>query len=185
MVMLPEKDQQIIEAHTGLIHRVVIGCQNRDMVPDLDEILKQAEQNGWLQLVAAIRKILAGSRDTAILKNLDEEDAVIVGSILRGLQNPETLPDLGKGIDGAMAAPGLAAMINGARTGNLETLQLLGNMAQQMMQAGGDMARLAGILRPLVQGNREPEELIEGMSEEGEKLVMNILAELEKLDQRH
>lgn len=185
MVMLPEKDQQIIEAHTGLIHRVVMGCQNRDMVPDLDEILKQAEQNGWLQLVSAIRKILSGSRDTAVLNNLDEEDAVIVGSILRGLQNPETLPDLGKGINGAMAAPGLAAMINGARTGNLETLQLLGNMAQQMMQAGGDMARLAGILRPLVQGVREPEELTEGMSEEGEKLVLGILAELEKLDQRH
>ena len=47
------------------------------------------------------------------------------------------------------------------------------------------MARLAGILRPLVEGVREPEELIEGMGEEGEKLVMGILAELEKLDQRH
>jgi len=185
MAMLPEKDQQIIEAHTGLIHRVVIACQNPDMVPDLEEILKQAEQNGWLQLVAAIRKILAGSRDAAILKTLDEEDAVIVGSILRGLQNPETLPDLNKGVNGAMAAPGIAAMINGARTGNLETLQLLGSMAQQMMMAGGDMARLAGILRPLVEGVRDPEELIEGMSEEGERLVMNILAELEKLDQRH
>jgi hypothetical protein len=47
-----------------------------------------------------------------------------------------------------MAAPGIAAMINGARGGNLETLQLLGNMAQQMKQAGGDMALLAAILRP-------------------------------------
>ncbi len=185
MVMLPEKDQQIIEAHTGLIHRVVIACQNHDMVPDLEDILKQAEQNGWTQLVAAIRKILAGSRDANILKTLDEEDAVIVGSILRGLQNPETLPDLNKGVNGAMAAPGIAAMINGARTGNLETLQMLGSMAQQMMMAGGDMARLAGILRPLVEGVRDPEELTEGMSEEGERLVMNILAELEKLDQRH
>ncbi|VAW73896.1 hypothetical protein MNBD_GAMMA14-816 [hydrothermal vent metagenome] len=185
MVMLPEKDQQIIEAHTGLIHRVVIGCQNRDMVPDLDEILKQAEQNGWQQLVVAIRKILAGSRDMATLNSLDEEDAVIVGSILRGLQNPETLPDLGEGVNGTMAAPGIAAMVNGARTGNLETLQLLGSMAQQMMQAGGDMARLAGILRPLVQGVRDAEELTEGMSDEGEKLVLGILAELENLDQRH
>jgi len=185
MTMLPEKDQQIIEAHTGLIHRVVIGCQNRDMVPDLDEVLKQAEQNGWLQLVAAIRKILGGSRDTAILRTLDEEDAVIVNSILHGLQNPETLPDLGKGVNGAMAAPGIAAMVNGARTGNMETLQLLGTMAQQMMQAGGDMARLAGILRPLVQGVRDAEELTEGMGDEGEKLVLGILAELERLDQRH
>lgn len=182
MATLPEKDQQIISAHTGLIHRVVIGCQNPDMVPDLDEILKQAEQNGWLQLVAAIRKILAGARDAALLRSLDEEDQVIIGSILRGLQNPETLPDLGEAVSGAMAAPGIAAMVNGARTGNLETLQLLGTMAQQMLQAGGDMARLAGILRPLVQGERDADKLTEGMGPEGEKLVLGILGELAKLD---
>jgi len=62
MATLPDKDQQIIDAHTGLIHRVVIGCQNRDMVPDLEDILKQAEENGWRQLVGAIRKILAGTQ---------------------------------------------------------------------------------------------------------------------------
>ena len=163
MATLPEKDQQIIEAHTGLIHRVVIGCQNPAMVPDLENILKQAEQNGWLQLVAAIRRILAGSRDVAILKSLDEEDQVIISSILRGLQNPETLPDLREGVSGAMAAPGIAAMVNGARSGNLETLQLLGDMAQQMLRAGGDMARLAGILRPLVKGERDADKLTEGM----------------------
>ena len=58
MATLPAKEQQIVEAHTGLIHRVVMACQNRERVPDLDDILKQAEQNGWLQLVAAIRQIL-------------------------------------------------------------------------------------------------------------------------------
>ena len=182
MAALPDKDQQIIEAHTGLIHRVVIGCQNRDMVPDLEDILKQAEQNGWLQLVGAIRKILAGSRNGSLLNNLDDEDRVIIRSILRGLQDPETLPDLGKGVDGAMAAPGIAAMVNGARSGNLETLQLLGAMAQQMMRAGGDMARLAGILRPLVQGERDADKLIQGMGPEGENLVVLILQELAKLD---
>lgn len=182
MTTLPEKDKQIIDAHTGLIHRVVIGCQNPDMVPDLDTVLKQAEQNGWLQLVASLRKILAGSRDSALLNKLDEEDQVIVSSILRGLQNPETLPDLGEGVSGAMAAPGIAAMVNGARTGNIETLQLLGTMAQQMLRAGGDMARLAGILRPLVQGERDADRLTEGMTPEGEKLVLNILTELAQLD---
>ncbi|HHJ15802.1 MAG TPA: hypothetical protein ENJ80_03805 [Gammaproteobacteria bacterium] len=182
MATLPEKDQQIVEAHTGLIHRVVIACQNREMVPDLDDILKQAEQNGWLQLVATIRKILAGAHDESLLNGLDEEDAIIVSSILRGLQNPETLPDLNAGADGAMAAPGIAAMVHGARTGNLETLQLLGTMAQQMLKAGGDMARLAGILRPLVQGERDAEKLTQGMSEDGEKLVLAILKELDSID---
>ncbi len=81
-----------------------------------------------------------------------------------------------------MAAPGIAAMIHGSRTGNLETLQLLGTMAQQMLQAGGDMARLAGILRPLVQGERDAEKLTQGMSEDGEKLVLAILKELDTID---
>ncbi|MGD8936710.1 MAG: hypothetical protein PVF07_09540 [Thiogranum sp.] len=182
MATLPAKEQQIVEAHTGLIHRVVMACQNRERVPDLDDILKQAEQNGWLQLVGAIRKILAGARDTSVLNGLDDEDSVIVHSILRGLQNPATLPDLTEGVDGAMAAPGIAAMINGARRGNLETLQLLGSMAQQMLQAGGDMARLAGILRPLVQGERDADKLTAGMGIEGQKLVVAILDELAKLD---
>lgn len=182
MADLPEKDQQVIDAHTGLIHRVVIACQNADKVPDLDDILKQAEQNGWLQLVVAIRKILAGSRDHAILKSLDEEDQIIILSILRGLQNPETLPPLGEGVDGAMAAPGIAAMIRGARTGNVETLQLLGTMAEQMMKAGGDMARLAAIIRPLVLGERDAEKLTKGMGTEGEKLVIAILDELTRME---
>lgn len=182
MATLPAKAQQIIEAHTGLIHRVVMGCQNRQRVPDLDDILKQAEQNGWLQLVNAIRRILAGTRDAAVLNGLDEEDSVIVQSILRGLQNPDTLPDLTAAVNGAMAAPGIAAMVNGARRGNVETLQLLGNMAQQMLQAGGDMARLAAILRPLVQGERDADKLAEGMGVDGQKLVLAILDELAKLD---
>jgi hypothetical protein len=83
-----------------------------------------------------------------------------------------------------MAAPGIAAMVNGARSGNLETLQLLGAMAGQMMRAGGDMARLAGILRPLVQGERDADKLTKGMTSEGEKLVLLILEELSRLD-RH
>ena len=81
-----------------------------------------------------------------------------------------------------MAAPGIAAMVNGARTGNLETLQLLGSMAQQMLKAGGDMARLAAILRPLVQGERDADKLSQGMGVEGQKLVVAILGELAKLD---
>ena len=184
MASLPDKDQQILEAHTGLIHRVVIACRNRELVPDLEDILGQAERNGWIQLVAALRKILAGNRSEALLKPLDDEDRTIVRCILRGLQNPDTLPDLNKPVDGSMAAPGIAAMVHGARSGNLETLQLLGGMAQQMLRAGGDMARLAGILRPLVQGERDADKLTEGMGAEGEKLVLAILEQLARLD-RH
>jgi len=182
MATLPDKEQQIVDAHMGLIHRVVVACQNRDAVPDLDQLLREAEHNGWTALVSAIRRILTGSRDTALLAPLDEEDRVIVNSILRGLQDPSTLPDPTKGFDAGMAAPGIAAMIQGARSGNLETLQLLASMAEQMLSAGGDMARLAAIMRPLVQGERDADRLTQGMSAEGEKLVLQILQELARLD---
>lgn len=182
MPTLPEKAQQIVQAHAGLIHRVVIACQNRAVVTDLEDILKQASDNGWTDLVAAIRKILAGKREVGAFRNLDDEDFTIIESILMGLQNPATLPDLSQEFDANMAAPGLAAMIHAARGGSLEALQLVANMATQMLQAGGDMARLAGIVRPLVTGERDADKLCEGMGDAGQKLVLGILRELAKLE---
>ena len=182
MPTLPEKSEQIVNAHAGLIHRVVIACQNRAMVPDLEDILKQATDNGWTDLVTAIRKILAGQREVGAFRYLDEEDFTIVDSILRGIQNPASLPDLSQGFDANMAAPGLASLIHAARGGSLEALQLIADMASQMLQAGGDMARLAGIIRPLVTGERDADKLCQGMGDQGQQLVLGILRELAKLE---
>lgn len=182
MPQLPEKSEQILQAHAGLIHRVVIACQNRAAVPDLDEILRQAEDNGWTDLVAAVRRILAGQREIGAFRHLDEEDFTIVESMLRGIQNPATLPDLAAGIDASAAAPGLAAMIHATRSGNLEALQTIATMATQMLQAGGDMARLAACIRPLVTGERDADRLCQGMGDAGQKLLLGILHELGKLE---
>lgn len=179
---VPEKAEQIRQMHAGLIHRVVIACQNRQLVPDLDAVLKNAEDNGWLQLVGAIRRILDGARDAKILARLDEEDSVIVESILHGLQNPQTLPALDAGPDASAAAPGLAAMIHAARRGDAETLHTLADMATTMMAGGGDMAHLAAVMRPLIEGEREPDKLCKGMTAQGESLVLAILSELGKLE---
>jgi len=81
-----------------------------------------------------------------------------------------------------MAAPGLAHMIHAARTGNAQALALIGNMAEQMSTVGGPMARLAGIIRPMIQGERDPDRLTKGMDSQGERLVLEILAELGKLE---
>ena len=72
MPSLPQKDQQILHAHAGLIHRVVVACQNPALVPDLDDILAIAEKNDWHALVGAIRRILAGEREMDRLPGLDE-----------------------------------------------------------------------------------------------------------------
>ena len=88
----PEKNEQILQTHASLILAVVQTISNPELKPHLDQVLQQSAQNGWQDLVNIINKIVAGNRDQSLVNGLDEEDAVIVDSILRGLQNPETLP---------------------------------------------------------------------------------------------
>lgn len=180
MSTLPDKDQQILAAHAGLVHAVVKTCHNRDLLPQLEQLLKLSEENGWTRLVAAIRRILGGNRDLGVLAGLDEEDRVITEAILRGLQNPETLPDLNATIDPDHAAPGLASMVAAARQGNVEALRALADMATQMRNAGGDMARLASALSQMEQGEDDVEKLSRGMSPAGVRLVEMIVGELKK-----
>jgi hypothetical protein len=182
MAELPPRAQQIIQAHAGLIVGVVQAIQNRDLLPQIEEALRVTAQNGWTDLVAAIRRVIAGARDRSVFDGLDEEDTVIVEAILRGLQNPASLPDPDAQADPTMAAPGLAHMIHAAATGNVEALQLVANMAEQMTRVGGDMGRVGGIVRRLVDGERDPDVLCKGMTAQGESLVLSIIEELGKLE---
>lgn len=178
----PDTTEQILQSHSGLIHRVVMYCNNPGSVPDMDQVLHQAEQNDWQQLVTAIRAIMAGNREEAVMLGLDDEDRVIVEAILRGLQDPATLPDLKGDFDSSMAAPGIAGLVHAARGGNLQALQIIGNMAKQMLSAGGDMSILAGRIRPLVEGERDADKLTEKMGDKGQKLMLDIIEELLKLE---
>jgi hypothetical protein len=94
MSTTPDLIEQILQSHSGLIHRVVMHCNNPGSVPDMEQILQQAEDNDWKRLIATIREIMTGKRDESILLGLDNEDRTIAESILRGLQDPATLPDL-------------------------------------------------------------------------------------------
>jgi len=179
---LPDKNEQILQTHTGLIHRVVMHCNNPGSVPDMEQVLQQAEANDWKQLVSVIRSIMSGTRDESILSGLDDEDRVIVESILRGLQDPNTLPDLQTDIDSTMAAPGIAGLVHASRNGNVQALQIIGSMAKQMLEAGGDMGILAGRIRPLVEGERDTDKLTEKMGAKGQKLMLEIVEELLKLE---
>ena len=95
---------------------------------------------------------------------------------MRTAQVPQASPGVGSQRSALMAAAS-------ANADSYDELYSVGN-AGRVQQAGGDMARLAAILRPLVQGERDADKLTEGMSAEGEKLVLAILEELGKLD-RH
>jgi hypothetical protein len=178
----PDKQEQILQTHAGLIHRVVMHCNNPGSVPDMEQVLQMAADNDWTTLVTTIRDIMSGNRDESMLALLDEEDRIIAESILRGLQDPSTLPSLETDIDSSMAAPGIAGLIHASRNGNAQALQIIGGMAAQMLEAGGDMSILAGRIRPLVEGERDADKLTEKMGDKGQKLMLEIIEELLKLE---
>lgn len=180
MHAIPDRNRQILQIHAGLIHRVVAACHNRDLIPALDPIIQASVANGWVALMGAVRQILAGRRDMSLLAALDEEDRVIVEAILRGIQDPASLPDPDAQPEAGAAAPGLAAMIQAAAGGDVRALQALAGMAEQMTAAGGDMARLGGMVRRLVNGERDADRLTQGMGAQGRALVLSILEELGK-----
>ena len=179
--LLSDQKQQIVQFHAVLIYNVVMACNNRELIPQLEPILQDVAKNGWGTLVTAIRQVVKGKRDVGVLSNLDEEDSAIIEAILYGIQDPSTLPDPDAKPDPSLAAPGLASMINAAGKGDVAALHMLSNMAEQMVRAGGDMAKLGAVMGKLVDGERDADKLTKGMSVQGQELVYSILTELGKL----
>lgn len=182
MAKLPEKTKQIAQVHAQLINTVVMACHNKEIQPQLEVVLKSSEQNGWLALVARIRKILAGSRNSKLLVGLDEEDAAIILAILVGLQDSSQLPKMEEQANSEFAAPGLANMIDAAAKGDVKALSVLGDMAEKMVSTPGDIRYLGGMIRPLIDGERDLKILTKNMDEKGIKLVEGLLEELDKLN---
>lgn len=181
MARLPAAAEQILRAHAPFIHGVVQACLNPALRQQLMPMLETAEAQGWGRLVGAIRAIVAGRRDRSVLLGLDDEDRVIIEAILAGIDDPANLPPLQTQGDPTTAAPGLAAMISAAARGDVQALSALANMAEQMVRVGGDMGRLGGIMRRLVDGERDADLLCRGMGPLGRSLVLDILDELARL----
>lgn len=181
MANIPSQEEQIRKSHAVLIHQVVHACQNDTAKAQLKPMLDMASQQNWHELVATINKIVAGDRGETLLNGLDDEDQVIIRSILMGLQNPASLPDVEQQADPTMAAPGLASMINAACRGDAQALQAASFMAEQMTSTHGDMRQLGGMMKRLIDGERDPKVLTKKMSANGKQLVMQLLEELGKL----
>lgn len=181
MANIPTHEEQIRQSHAVLIHQVVHACQNETAKIQLKPMLDMASQQNWHELVTAINKIVAGERSENLLAGLDDEDKVIIKSILMGLQNPASLPDAQQQADPTMAAPGLASMINAACRGDAQALQAASFMAEQMTATQGDMRQLGGMMKRLIDGERDPDVLTKKMTANGKQLVMQLLDELNKL----
>jgi hypothetical protein len=178
----PDKREQILQTHASLVQAVVQTIHNAELKPHLDQVLQQSAQNGWQDLVTIINKIVAGNRDQSLVNGLDDEDAVIVDSILRGLQDPTTLPTVEQSGDASQAAPMFAKLINEARRGDTDALSMLGTMAEQMSRAGGDMASFSAVIKNMIDGERDVDKLCTRMGVHGESLITQILSDLAKLD---
>jgi len=179
MPNLPSRHQQLITMHAAFICQVVQFGPNKDHQDEYNEILKTAAKSGWPNLVQAIRKIVKGERELNKFKALDEEDQIIAESIMRGLQNPATLPDPNAKADPSMAVPGLASMIQAAASGQADALILTANMAEQMAKAKGPMAELASVIRPIINGERDSTILCKGKSQQSQDMIRDILDTLE------
>lgn len=182
MFNLPERDQQIIQSHAPFIVSVVIACHKPELVSEVEPVLKAAESMGQHALANSVRKILGGARDTELARGLEQDDVVIVEAILRGLQDPNTLPDPNKSTNPAAAAPGLANMVREAAAGNAQALQMVAAMAEQMSSMGGSMAQMGGSMKKLVDGERDPDVLCVNMDASATSLMVKILDELGKMD---
>ena len=178
----PDREQQIIQAHAAFICQAVECIQQSGAESRLEALLSAAAENGWTALAAAVRQFASGRRDLALIGGLDEEDRVIAEAILRGLQDPSSLPDPQRKADPTLAAPGLAGMIHAAASGNVQALTLISQMAEQMSRVGGDMSRVAAVIRPMINGQRDPDTLCARLDTRGRQLVLQILDELGKLE---
>jgi hypothetical protein len=174
---------QVVQVHARFINKIVDSCRNPAAAGDIEPLLAEAEQVGWTRLVAAVRRILDGRRDRGLLEGLDEEDRIIAQAILSGIADPSTLPDPEAQPDAVHAAPGLAHMIHLARRGDAQALQMVAAMGEQMVRAGGDMARLGGTFRALIDGERDAGKLARGMGPSGRGLLFSLVEELGRLDQ--
>ncbi len=179
---IPDREQQIIQAHAAFICQAVEFIQQSGAENRLEALLTAAAENGWTALAAAVRQFASGRRDLTLVGGLDEEDRVIAEAILRGLQDPSSLPDPNRKADPTLAAPGLAGMIIAAASGNVQALTLISQMAEQMSRVGGDMSRVAALIRPMINGERDPDTLCARLDTRGRQLVLQILDELGRLE---
>ena len=128
-----------------------------------------------------LEQILAGARDESLALGLDDEDRIVVESVLQGLQDAATLPSTQNRADPSFAAPGIAGVVVAAQRGDTQALEWLGQMASQMQRAGGEMARLGACLGPLSQGKMDVDRLSKGLGASTRSLLRQIVDEMHKL----
>ena len=77
-----------MQQHEDFIQCVMIALQDSGQLPQLEERLQSHSANGWGDLVAAIRRVLAGERsEDEVCFDLGYRSALIVGEVLKKLRS--------------------------------------------------------------------------------------------------
>ena len=88
----PDTTEQILQSHAGLIHRVVMHCNNPGSVPDLEQVLQQLVHHG----------VLSGQRGPRGGYTLARESTKIsVGEIVRIVRGLEGAVDPASELEGS------------------------------------------------------------------------------------
>jgi len=127
---------------------------------------------------------MSGNRNHSLLQELDEEESIIIESILNGIEDPGSLPPVPIDLSSDMAAPGIASLIHASKHGSKESQNIITSLTKQMLDTGGDAAIISGSIRTMIEGEHDFNKLIAGMSEQGQKLITGILTELTKLEDK-
>lgn len=81
-----------MRSHLPIILGTFVAIKNPEKAAEFNSVLSAGEERGWTNLVAAIRRILAGERNRdALCDKLYLDDAMIVETILEALENPAIL----------------------------------------------------------------------------------------------
>jgi hypothetical protein len=84
-----------MKRHLPAIIGTLQALHDPDTADDFQTAVSRMEKRGWTNLVAAIRRILAGERNKQTLcAPLDLEDSMIIETILRAIADPTTLSAL-------------------------------------------------------------------------------------------
>jgi len=76
-MQIPDRDQQIVQAHAAFICQAVEFIQRPGAESELDSLLKAAADNGWTALADAVRGLAGGQRNIARIQSLDDENAEV------------------------------------------------------------------------------------------------------------
>lgn len=164
-----------------LVRLVVEAIKFPQYQPTLEKHLALAEAaGGWTDLVAAIKKILAGARLLDQFDSLDDEDRRVIIAILRGLDDFSDLPDASNVVDPQKTGLKVATLVMAMRCGNAQAGQSLSEIVAMMNNMGGDMQHVSGAIVQIVNGERDTDKLCSNTAQVGTSIVQRVLEELRK-----